>query len=246
MPEGAVKESPRIARLVRTVLDAAGGSGMPAVTLSWAQSLDGSIAAADGARTALSGPQSLALTHRLRSLHAGILVGIGTVLADDPLLTVRLVEGPSPRPIVLDSRLRFPLSARLLARTDLHPWIFHDRGAPAENARELASRGARLFPLDLSAGGLPLEKTLGVLCSEGISTLMVEGGARVLRSFLSSRLACQAVVTISPVTLDGIRVYRDPAEAGRLPDLLDQEQERCGQDTVIWGRLAGAGGREGP
>jgi len=237
MPEGAVKESPRIARLVRTLLDAAGSTGMPAVTLSWAQSLDGSIAAADGARTALSGPQSLALTHRLRSLHAGILVGIGTVLADDPLLNVRLVEGPSPRPIVLDSRLRLPLGSRLLARTDLRPWIFHDRSAPAENARELARRGARLFALELGDAGLPLGEALAILRSEGISSLMVEGGARVLRSFLSGRLACQAVVTVSPVTLDGIRVYLDRGDAARLPDLRDQEQERCGQDTVIWGRL---------
>lgn len=241
MPEGAVKDSPRIARLVRATLDAAGSAGMPAVTLSWAQSVDGSIAAADGARTSLSGPQSLALTHRLRSLHAGILVGIGTVLADDPLLSVRLVDGPSPRPIVLDSRLRIPFGARLLARTDLHPWIFHDRGAPAENARELARRGARLFALESRGGVLPLEKALAVLCAEGVSSVMVEGGARVLRSFLSGGLACQAVVTVSPVTLDGIRVYHERGDAGWLPDLLDQEQESCGQDTVIWGRLAAAG-----
>ncbi len=116
--------------------------GLPAVTLSWAQASNGAIAAAGGVRVALSCPESLTLTHRLRGMHRGILVGIGTVISDDPLLSVRLADGPQPQPVVLDSRLRFPLSARLLARVDRKPWIFSS-DAPTEKARELERRGAR-------------------------------------------------------------------------------------------------------
>ncbi|HRE30133.1 MAG TPA: dihydrofolate reductase family protein, partial [Anaerolineales bacterium] len=77
--------------------------------VSYAQSLDGCLAAAVGAPLALSGPEALRFTHQLRATHAAILVGIGTVLADDPQLTVRLVDGVHPQPVVLDSQLRLPL-----------------------------------------------------------------------------------------------------------------------------------------
>jgi riboflavin-specific deaminase-like protein len=82
--------------------------GRPFVTLSYAQSLDGSIADRPGRPLALSGEASMALTHSLRASHEAILVGIGTVLADNPSLNVRLVAGKNPQPIVVDSRLRFP------------------------------------------------------------------------------------------------------------------------------------------
>src|SRR5687768_14040118 len=85
----------------------------PFVTLSYAQSLDGSIAVNSGASLALSGLESTCLTHQLRSLHDGILVGISTVLTDNPQLSVREWDGPSPQPIVLDSHLRMPATARL-------------------------------------------------------------------------------------------------------------------------------------
>jgi riboflavin-specific deaminase-like protein len=232
-----VKAAPRIPGIVQSVIGEPGPADLPAVTLSWAQSLDGSISTSDRARTALSGPQSLVLTHRLRAIHSGILVGIGTVLADDPLLTVRLADGPSPQPVVLDTHLRLPCTARLLGRADLHPWIFHDREAPAGASRELARRGARLFPLDAGETGLPLVEVLRSLRSAGISSLMVEGGARVLQSFLSGGLARQAVITVSPVRIDGIRVFPHAEDPGRLPRFLEEVRESCGEDVVTWGRL---------
>src|SRR5205823_12555295 len=98
-------------------------SSRPFVTLSYAQSVDGSIAARPGQPLALSGALSMTLTHQLRAAHDAILVGIGTVLADNPRLSVRLVEGKDPQPIVADSRLRLPLSANLLYQHPLSPWI---------------------------------------------------------------------------------------------------------------------------
>ncbi len=89
-------------------------TGRPLVSLCYAQSLDGSLAARGGKTLRLSGPESMALTHRLRAAHDAILVGIGTILADNPSLTVRYAAGKNPQPVILDSSLRFPLNANLL------------------------------------------------------------------------------------------------------------------------------------
>ena len=111
----------------RTVIDKAREfrkiNGRPFITVSYAQSLDGSIATASRQQMQLSGPESMRLTHQLRACCQSILVGIGTVLADDPSLTVRLVEGKSPQPIILDTRLRTPLDANLVQRSGPSPWI---------------------------------------------------------------------------------------------------------------------------
>ena len=97
-------------------------TGRPLVSLSYAQSLDGSLAARRGSPLLLSGKASMQLTHRLRASHDAILVGIGTILADDPQLTVRLVQGPQPQPVILDSHLRLPPNARVFQGPKL-PWI---------------------------------------------------------------------------------------------------------------------------
>ncbi len=90
-------------------------AGRPFVTLTFAQSIDGSIAAVPGSPLALSSPAALRMTHALRAMHSCILVGIGTVIADNPSLTCRLVTGDNPQPVVIDARLRFPLTYKLLA-----------------------------------------------------------------------------------------------------------------------------------
>jgi riboflavin-specific deaminase-like protein len=219
----------RIEAAVLSVLRARAAEAPPAVTLSWARTAAGAIAAPDGARTAVSGSESLALTHRLRSMHGAILVGIQTVLSDNPLLSVRLVDGPQPRPIVLDSRLRLPASARLLSRSDMMPWIFHVEGAEAAST-ELERAGARLFAVPRGPGGLDLAAVLAVLRGQGIASLMVEGGARVLQSFIAAALASQAVITTSPSLLEGI-----PGPG--IPQFVATEKEPYGQDTVLWGRF---------
>ena len=249
MPEGALNRS--IPCLVQSVLrERADGVS---VTVSWAQSANGAIAAFSGARVILSSRESMTLTHRLRSLHQGILVGIGTVLADDPQLTVRLVDGPSPQPVVLDSGLRFPDSARLLSRTDREPWIFHGQEAPEHRRRELERRGARLFPLPAAADGLPLHEVLRILGERGMRSLMVEGGARVLRSFISQELAHQAVITVSPVTMEGIHVFETESESagaragpGWAIEFAETSEQKCGPDIVTWGRIAATAGRRCP
>ena len=132
-----------------------GKTGLPFVTLSYAQSLDGSIAARRGEALGLSGPESLRLTHRLRSMHDAILVGIGTVLSDNPRLTVRLVNGQNPRPIVVDSRLRIPLNCRLFAENKV---------TPVSKSAEPGKKPARKAPVKKKAAkkeeeGAPLVKS---------------------------------------------------------------------------------------
>ena len=118
-------EADGLRRRLGAVLDGAAAhharTGRPLVTLSYAQSLDGCIAAGPGQRLSLSGPEALMLTHELRAAHAAILVGIGTVLADDPRLTVRLVPGSHPQPVVVDSRLRIPDDCYLLRHGPRRP-----------------------------------------------------------------------------------------------------------------------------
>jgi riboflavin-specific deaminase-like protein len=213
---------------VRRVLDLKGAS-LPVVTVSWAQASNGTIAATGGVRTAISGAGSMTFTHRLRALHDAILVGITTVITDDPQLNVRLVEGRQPQPVVLDSRLRFPIAAKLLARTDRHPWVFH-AGSPGPAGEALQRAGAILFEVAASAEGLDLRAVLAALAAAGIRSLMVEGGARVLSSFMALGLAAQAVVTVSPTPIAGV-----PGPG--MPRLRDPRAVTLGADTVTWGLL---------
>jgi len=188
----------------------------PLVSLCYAQSLDGSIATRRGEPTTLSGQESSRLTHRLRAAHDAILVGVSTVLADNPRLTVRQVQGRQPQPVILDSHCRTPLDARLLCEHPLPVWIATTQAAPNERRIALESAGVRLFVLPSdSRGRVDLPALLGCLSEMDVNSLMVEGGANVITSFLSQRLADQVVLTIAPVLLGGSHIF-DGAEAVSL------------------------------
>ena len=211
-------------------------TGRPLVMLSYAQSLDGSIAARRGERLVLSGPESKALTHRLRAAHDTILVGIGTVLADDPRLTARLAEGPNPQPVVVDSRLRFPPDARLLDHPTHTPWIATGEHADPARASALEEAGAVVLRLPEKADGrVDLGALLDRLGQRGVASLMVEGGAAILTSFLAGRLADQLVLTIAPRLVGGLNALEQPL-AGVL-DLHDTLFWQAGADMIVWGQF---------
>ncbi len=218
--------------------------GRPLVTLSYAQSLDGCLSLRRGIPTALSGPQAMQLTHRLRATHDGILVGIGTILSDDPRLTVRLDQGRNPQPVVLDGQLRFPLQAKLLQGEPL-PWIAtHQRPIDPEAHQQkrsaLEARGARLLEIPSDENnGLSLPALLAKLADLGIDSLMVEGGSRVITSFLTSRLVDQFVITIAPFFLGGLPAVQLPTQNGVtiFPTPCDMGYDRLGEDLIVWGRL---------
>ncbi len=225
--------SQRVAELQQRAITCASERGLPFVTLTYAQSLDGSIASATGQPLALSGPQAMTLTHALRATHDAILVGIGAVLADDPQLTVRLVAGPHPQPVVLDSHLRFPPQARLLQ----HPrgvWIATTSAASAAHA----PGNAELLQVATGADGkVDLADLLRRLAVRGIRSVMVEGGATVIGSFLRQRLADYVVVTVTPRYVDGLPgLTGAPAHgAGALPQLHEVGYTPAGDDLIVWG-----------
>jgi len=218
-------------------------TGKPLVTLSYAQSLDGSIAIQRSRPLRLSGQESLVLTHRLRDAHDAILVGIGTLLADDPYLNVRLVAGTDPQPVILDSRLRTSTGSAVFS-TGSQPLIATTEGANPQLAERLTAAGARLlyFPPDQDHR-IPLSDLLYELGFLDINTLMVEGGAQVITSFLRQRLVDRVVITLAPLFAGGVRpverlLLNDEARIESLPRLGDYGYERLGDDLIVWGKLA--------
>jgi GTP cyclohydrolase II len=211
----------------------------PFVTLSWAQSVDGSLALEAGRGVALSGAESLALTHAVRASHDAILVGIETILADDPQLSVRRWVGRSPAPVVLDSALRTPPGARVLARAGVGRVVRIACTAGADDARvaPLAERGAHVLRLPAwSNGWVDLEALLEALGAAGVRRLMVEGGARVLTSFLGAGLGDYAVVTVAPRFLGGLAAVGRLA-AARAPRFASVTSHRLADDVVLAGAL---------
>lgn len=212
--------------------------GKPLVTLSYAQSLDGSLTIRRGMPVGLSGPQAQCLTHRLRANHDAILVGIGTVLSDDPQLTVRLVSGKNPQPIVLDSRLRIPIECQLLRRQKDKAWVACAMTAEETRQTALLREGIELIRIPRRGDrGLDLSALLQELWKREIESVMVEGGAKVLTSFLTQRLADVAVITIVPRWLGGLNVISHQRMVEHLPSLANARYAVFGSDVVVFGVL---------
>ena len=212
----------------------------PLVTLSYAQSLDGSIALRRGVQTRISNEASARLTHQLRANHDAILVGIGTVLADDPRLTVRLVSGKNPQPVILDSHLRTPPGSALVREGK--PWIATTLASDPEKAENFVAQGVELLHLPHDTHGqVMLPELLGCLSRMGVDRLMVEGGATVISRFLSMQLVDYLVITIAPLILGGLPAVNFSesiwAESSQeyFPGLGDMVVEMLGEDMIISG-----------
>jgi diaminohydroxyphosphoribosylaminopyrimidine deaminase / 5-amino-6-(5-phosphoribosylamino)uracil reductase len=183
----------------------------PHVILKLAVSSDDKIAAAGHKPVAISGEAARARVHLLRAQCDAVLVGIGTVLADDPLLTCRLpgMEARSPVRVVLDPRLRIAGTSRLVHSARETPlWVMASELAEAPAAMKLGAAGAqviRLAPSKTSAG-LDLPAVLHALAEKGITRLLVEGGARVASSFVAAGLVDEVWLLRGPdpIGADGI------------------------------------------
>ena len=212
----------------------------PFVTLTYAQSLDGSIASSDAMPLNLSGSQSAEMTHLLRSTNDAILVGIGTVIADDPRLTVRLTDGKDPQPIILDSTLRCPLDATLLEGHRTAPWIATREDASMERQVELEAVGARVIRLPATepSGLVDLRALMTRLYDEGIRSLMVEGGARVITEILAGRFVDHVVITVAPKLVGGLHAvtHSENVAEAVFPRLSKLGYQRAGMDLIVWGR----------
>jgi 3,4-dihydroxy 2-butanone 4-phosphate synthase/GTP cyclohydrolase II len=215
--------------------------GRPLVTLSYAQSLDGSIAARRGSPLQISGDDSAIFTHQLRANHDSILVGVGTVLADDPRLTVRLVDGEKPQPVILDSNLRTPPNSTLVKANT--PWIATTNKADPKKVELLTSLGVKLLYLPGgNFGQVSLQALLECLHKMGKRRVMVEGGAEVISSFIFGQLVDYLILTISPMIIGGLPAVQMPEsisieqDASKYPRLETVLMENFGDDLVVFGR----------
>jgi GTP cyclohydrolase II len=214
------------------------GEGGPFVTLAYAQSLDGSIAMDQSAPFALSSGASLALTHYLRARHDGLLVGVNTILADDPQLNVRYCEGADPRPIIVDSQLRTPPECRVLKQAKQPPIILTTAEADPARRERLAALGAEVVAVATAPeGGIDLHDALRALKGRNIRTLMVEGGSRIICTFLKQALVNYCVITITPKFLGGLKAVDDLCQAADRPPLTltDCRYQSLGSDLIAYG-----------
>jgi diaminohydroxyphosphoribosylaminopyrimidine deaminase/5-amino-6-(5-phosphoribosylamino)uracil reductase len=166
--------------------------GRPHVILKLAVSSDDKIAAAGRKPVAISGEAAKARVHLLRAQCDAILVGIGTVLADDPVLTCRLpgMEAQSPVRVVLDRSLRMPGSSRLVhSAREVPLWVMTSNISEAPAASRLGAAGAQVIRVATAPPGLDLTAVLHALAEKGITRLLVEGGSRVASSFVAANLA---------------------------------------------------------
>jgi 3,4-dihydroxy 2-butanone 4-phosphate synthase/GTP cyclohydrolase II len=232
-----VRPPPDVAALLGTVRPV---PGRPHVVVKYAQTLDGRIATSTGDARWISGEEERRISHALRAACDAVLVGVGTVLADDPQLTVRMVPGASPIRVVLDSALRVPDGARVLA-DDAATTIVTTSASSGPRRAELRRRGVSVLVVGSGRGGVDLAQALRALLDAGVRSLLVEGGASVITSFLSAGLADRLVVGIAPRVLGaGTDAVRDlgVTEVARAVRVTGRSVHVAGDDVLIAGDLA--------
>ena len=169
----------------------------PFVVLKFAQTLDGRIATATGDAKWISGEAERRVSHALGATCDAVLVGAGTVLSDDPQLTVRMVPGASPLRVVLDSTLRTPVDAKVFDDEAATVVLTTER-ADAARRRELVDRHVGVHVLPSGRHGVDLHAGLAALRADGIETLLVEGGSRVITSVLEAGVVDRLIVGVAP------------------------------------------------
>jgi diaminohydroxyphosphoribosylaminopyrimidine deaminase/5-amino-6-(5-phosphoribosylamino)uracil reductase len=213
--------------------------GRPHVMLKLAVSADGKAGLAGRRPAAITGEPARARVHDLRAISDAVVTGIGTALADDPLLTCRLpgMAKRSPVRIVLDSTLRLPPESRLAATARETPlWIVASEAAPNERAEALQQRGAEVLSVASSGGELDLASMLRNLAERGITRLMVEAGPILAAAFVAADLVDEAILLRAPASIgtDGIDALEGrPLEALTRSDrLVLTGSETVGVDTI--------------
>jgi diaminohydroxyphosphoribosylaminopyrimidine deaminase/5-amino-6-(5-phosphoribosylamino)uracil reductase len=214
-------------------------TGRPFVTVTSSVSWDGKMATASGDSRWVSSSEALEDVHRLRHQHQAILVGVNTVLADDPKLTTRIPHGRHPLRVVLDSRLRTPPTARLLDAATAPAWIFTSPVADPARRRALEKAGATVFVTG-QGNRTDIQDTLAILGQHGIASLLVEGGGEVNGAFFDSRLVDKIVLYLAPKLVGGrdAPTFVEGRGVGLMQDAIAlqvQEVTSVGSDLKLVG-----------
>ncbi|MCC3380292.1 bifunctional diaminohydroxyphosphoribosylaminopyrimidine deaminase/5-amino-6-(5-phosphoribosylamino)uracil reductase RibD [Paenibacillus farraposensis] len=179
-------------------------SKRPFITIKSAVTLDGKIATRTSESKWITSEAAREDVHRLRNEHVGILVGVQTVIHDNPQLTTRLPEGRNPIRIILDSTLRIPLDARVITDGEAPTWIFTGRNYDEGKRSQLEQLGVKVYPTqDADSDRVNLPQMLDILGAAEVSSVFVEGGAEVNASFVQQGLADKLVLYIAPKLVGG-------------------------------------------
>ncbi len=223
-------------------------TGLPFVTLKWAMSLDGKIGAGRGSATAITGAAARRYALELRNQYDAVLVGVGTVLADDPQLTCRLPAGTIPAPrnplrIVVDSRLRTPLDSRVAAGTaDAPTLLATTAAAPKDHVEALRRAGADVLVQENTSGRVDLVALMAELGRRGLLSVLIEGGGIINASMVRLGLGDKVIALIAPCLIGGAQAP-SPLDGAALeaideaPRLRDVVIRQLGEDLAVEGYL---------
>ncbi len=218
--------------------------GQSYLTLKLAISLDGRIATRTGASKWITGPESRLRVQALRAAHDAVMVGVNTVLADNPRLTVRDVPGRSPVRVIVDSKLRIPTSAQVVQTAAQTPTcVVTTLSAPKPLEDALQALGVRVIRVPASAEGrCDPAVMLRELAAREVVSVMCEGGSELGGSLLASALADELHVFVAPVLLGprgrpGAVDWAGPENPSDAPRIDPPRWELCGGDAYVWGPL---------
>jgi diaminohydroxyphosphoribosylaminopyrimidine deaminase/5-amino-6-(5-phosphoribosylamino)uracil reductase len=214
----------------------------PFVILKVAATLDGKLATRNGDSKWISGEASRRFVQKLRDQVDGVLVGIGTVLKDNPQLTARIRGGRDPYRIVLDSRLKIPEEAKVIGISPSKAIIATTELAPKDKIEKLEKRGVRILILDSQEGKINLKSCLSKLGEIGMMSLLVEGGSQVNGSFLDEGLIDKLLLFLSPKLIGdhqalGIFAGRGACSLDEAVSLKGMKTKRIGEDILLEGYL---------
>jgi diaminohydroxyphosphoribosylaminopyrimidine deaminase/5-amino-6-(5-phosphoribosylamino)uracil reductase len=215
---------------------------VPFVTLKLAATLDGKIAAASGDARWISGEESRRAVHRLRNTVDAVVIGSGTLQADDPQLTCRIKGGRNPWRVVLDSRLAVPLSAKILHQKDADKTIIvSGPGAPAAKARAIEALGARVWQFPLGDRNVPWFPVLRKLAALGVVSVLIEGGGKVAASALKEKVVDKIIFFYAPKIIggDGVAMIGNLGirRISQALELDDVRFAKSGKDLLVTGYL---------
>ncbi|MCX7615059.1 MAG: bifunctional diaminohydroxyphosphoribosylaminopyrimidine deaminase/5-amino-6-(5-phosphoribosylamino)uracil reductase RibD [Clostridiales bacterium] len=210
----------------------------PFVVLKYAMTVDGKIATSTGKSRWITGEIAREHTHRLRHRYTGIMVGVGTVIADDPLLTCRLPGCKNPSRIICDTNLRIPMDSKIVQTAESVPTFIATAVSYCEKTKALEERGIQMINVSTKNGQIDLQELMVILGERKIDSILLEGGATLNASALESGIVNKVQAYIAPKIFGGIHAksaiggagVNDPVDAFRL---FNREITLLGDDILL-------------